>query len=72
MNWITFTHNSGTALVNLTRVFRVVVSGASVTFFSDATSSVTYTLSTSVAAARVVQQIDRIVTTIDLDQLADQ
>jgi hypothetical protein len=72
MNFIKFNHTGGIAIINLTRVFRVNISGTSVTFFSDATTSTNYNFSTTSDSTRIIKQIEGLVTIIDLDQLADQ
>lgn len=72
MTIIKFEHNSGVALVNLSRVFRINTSGSTIIFFSDATSSVTYTLTSSTEVLRLRTLIEKITNSIDLDQLTTQ
>lgn len=72
MTIIKFEHNSGVALVNLSRVFRINTSGSTIIFFSDATSSVTYTLTSATEVLRLRTLIEKITNSIDLDQLTTQ
>lgn len=72
MNFIKFTHTTGTALINLSKIFRISGSSTTLSFFSDATTQTTFTFATSADADRIKNLIEKIIDSIDLNQLADQ
>jgi hypothetical protein len=72
MDYIKFSHTTGTAIINLSKIFRIMSSGTSVSIFSDATNQVTFTFSSTNQANRIRTLIEQITNTIDLNQLADQ
>lgn len=68
MTNIKFAHSGGVAYINLDQITRIQVLVSTITFYTS-TTSYSFNLATADDALELVNKIDRITKTIDLDTI---